>query len=54
VDGVRLHYLDEGQGPVIWLMHGNTNWRCLYRKMMPILLEAGYRCFVQDLMGFGL
>ena len=54
VDGVRLHYLDEGQGPVIWLMHGNTTWSYLYRKMIPVLVEAGYRCFVPDLMGFGL
>lgn len=54
VDGVRLHYLDEGQGPVIWLMHGNTSWSYLYRKMIPLLVAAGYRCFVPDLMGFGL
>lgn len=54
VDGVRLHYLDEGQGPPIWLMHGNTTWSYLYRKMIPLLVRAGYRCFVPDLMGFGL
>jgi len=54
VAGVRLHYLDEGQGPVIWLMHGNTSWSYLYRKMIPLLVAAGYRCFVPDLMGFGL
>jgi haloalkane dehalogenase len=54
VDGVRLHYLDEGQGPVIWMMHGNTSWSYLYRKMIPVLVKAGYRCFVPDLMGFGL
>ena len=54
VDGIRIHYLDEGQGPVIWLMHGNTSWSYLYRKMIPLLVEAGYRCFVPDLMGFGL
>lgn len=54
IDGVRLHYLDEGEGPVIWLMHGNTTWSYLYRKMIPVLVAAGYRCFVPDLMGFGL
>lgn len=54
VDGIKLHYLDEGQGPVIWLMHGNTSWSYLYRKMIPLLVRAGYRCFVPDLMGFGL
>ncbi|MBI3547018.1 MAG: alpha/beta fold hydrolase [Gammaproteobacteria bacterium] len=54
IDGVRLHYLDEGQGPPIWLMHGNTTWSYLYRKIIPPLVNAGYRCFVPDLMGFGL
>lgn len=54
VDGVRLHYLDEGEGPPIWLMHGNTTWSYLYRKIIPPLVRAGYRCFVPDLMGFGL
>ena len=41
VDDVRLHYLDVGQGPVIWLMHGNTTWSYLYRKMIPLLVDAG-------------
>lgn len=54
IDGVRLHYLDEGEGPVIWMMHGNPTWSYLYRKMIPPLVEAGYRCFVPDLMGHGL
>ena len=54
VDGVRLHYLDEGGGPVIWMMHGMPTWSYLYRKMIPPLVAAGYRCFVPDLMGFGL
>lgn len=54
VDGVRLHYLDEGEGPVIWMMHGMPTWSYLYRKMIPPLVAAGYRCFVPDLMGFGL
>jgi len=54
VDGIKIHYVDEGQGPVIWMMHGNPTWSYLYRKMIPILVKAGYRCFVPDLMGFGL
>ena len=29
IDGVRLHYLDEGQGAPIWLMHGNMTWSYL-------------------------
>jgi haloalkane dehalogenase len=54
VDGVRLHYLDEGTGPVIWLMHGMPMWSYVWRKIIPPLVAAGYRCFVPDLMGFGL
>lgn len=54
VDGMRLHYLDEGDGPVIWMMHGMPMWSYLYRKLIPPLVQAGYRCFVPDLMGFGL
>ena len=54
IDGVKLHYIDEGQGPVVWLMHGMPMWSYLYRKIIPILVDAGYRCFAPDLMGFGL
>jgi haloalkane dehalogenase len=54
VDGVRLHYLDEGEGPIVWMMHGMPTWSYLYRKLIPPLVRAGYRCFVPDLMGFGL
>lgn len=54
VDGVRLHYLDEGEGPVIWLMHGMPMWSYVWRKLIPPLVEAGYRVIAPDLMGFGL
>lgn len=54
VDGVKLHYLDEGSGPIIWLMHGMPMWSYVWRNLIPPLVAAGYRCFVPDLMGFGL
>ena len=54
VNGVRLHYLDEGNGPAIVMVHGQPTWSYLYRKMIPPLVAAGYRCIVPDLMGFGL
>ena len=54
VNGVRLHYLDEGNGPAILMIHGQPTWSYLYRKMIPPLVSAGYRCIVPDLMGFGL
>ncbi|MCH8061587.1 MAG: alpha/beta fold hydrolase [Chloroflexi bacterium] len=54
VDGVRLHYVDEGTGPPILMFHGAPTWSYLYRKMIPPLVAAGYRCVAPDLMGFGL
>lgn len=52
-DGLRLAHLDEGDGPPLLLLHGEPTWSYLWRKVMPPLLEAGYRCIVPDLPGFG-
>ena len=53
--GLRVHYLDEGpaDGEVVLLMHGEPSWSYLYRTMVPVLVEAGLRCVVPDLVGFG-
>ena len=54
--GLRLHYLDEGprDAPLTWLcLHGNPAWSYLYRKMIPVFLEAGHRVVAPDLPGFG-
>ena len=56
LDGLRLHYLDEGpkDSPVTWLcLHGNPAWSYLYRKMLPVFLKAGGRVVAPDLIGFG-
>jgi len=50
---LRVHYLDEGDGPVVLLIHGEPSWAYLYRKMIPVLNDAGLRCVVPDLVGFG-
>ncbi|WP_376694818.1 haloalkane dehalogenase [Wenzhouxiangella sp. EGI_FJ10305] len=52
---LRLHYLDEGpkDAPVVLLMHGEPSWCYLYRKMIPIITDAGYRAVAPDLIGFG-
>jgi haloalkane dehalogenase len=52
---LRMHYLDEGpkDGEVILCMHGQPSWSYLYRNMIPILTNAGYRCIAPDLIGFG-
>lgn len=54
--GLRMHYVDEGpaHAPLTWLcLHGNPAWSYLYRKMIPIFLEAGHRVVAPDLIGFG-
>lgn len=55
VSGYRMHYLDEGpsDGEVILMIHGEPTWSYLYRKMIPVLTDAGIRCVVPDLIGFG-
>ncbi|HAJ75563.1 MAG TPA: haloalkane dehalogenase [Gammaproteobacteria bacterium] len=55
IDGYRIHYLDEGpvNGPVVLLLHGEPSWSYLYRKMIPVFVDAGYRTVVPDLLGFG-
>ncbi len=52
---LRLHYLDEGpkDGPVMLLAHGMPTWSYLYRDMIPLLVNAGYRCIAPDHLGFG-
>lgn len=52
---LRVHYLDEGprDGQIVVLMHGEPSWSFLYRKMIPPLAAAGFRCIVPDLVGFG-
>ena len=52
---LRVHYLDEGpadEAPVL-LVHGEPSWSYLYRHMVPILVNAGHRVVVPDLVGFG-
>ena len=55
VEGVRVHYLDEGpaDGAPVLLLHGEPSWSYLYRKMIPIIAAAGYRVIAPDLVGFG-
>jgi len=53
---VRIHYLDEGPKnakETMLLMHGEPSWCYLYRRMIPIFVEAGFRVVCPDLVGFG-
>ena len=55
VDGMRMHYVDEGprEGEVMLLLHGEPSWSYLYRHMIPPLRDAGLRVIAPDLIGFG-
>ena len=52
VNGLHMHYLDEGQGEVILCLHGEPSWSYLYRKMIPIL-SRNHRVLAMDFVGFG-
>ncbi|HLW61294.1 MAG TPA: alpha/beta fold hydrolase [bacterium] len=52
VDGVRLHFLDEGAGEPVVLLHGDPTWGYLYRTFVPALARRR-RCIVPDHMGMG-
>jgi len=49
----KVHYLDEGEGPPILLLHGNPTWSFLYRGVI-IRLRKRFRCIAPDYPGFGL
>lgn len=52
-DGLRLAHLDEGDGPPVLFMHGEPTWSFLWRNVFPAVRDAGFRCLVPDLPGFG-
>ncbi len=53
IDGLRLAYLDEGEGPPVVFFHGAPTWSFLWRKVIPPVRDAGYRCIAPDYAGFG-
>jgi haloalkane dehalogenase len=53
VDGLRLHYVDEGAGTPIVCFHGEPTWGYLYRKLVGPFVGAGHRVICPDLAGFG-
>jgi haloalkane dehalogenase len=52
IEGVRVHYVDEGDGEIILCLHGEPTWSYLYRKMIPIL-QKKHRVVAMDFIGFG-
>ncbi len=55
VTGLRIHYVDEGprDGAVVLMLHGEPSWSYLYRHMIPLFVNAGFRAVAPDLVGFG-
>src|SRR6266567_6974856 len=54
VNGWRMHYVDEGAGDPLVLLHGNPTWGFLYRDFVKPLTAAGRRVIIPDMIGFGL
>lgn len=53
LDGLRYHYLDEGSGPPVVMVHGNPSWSFYYRNLV-LALSGSHRCIVPDHIGCGL
>ena len=53
VDGLRVAHIDEGEGAPVIFMHGEPTWSYLWRKVIPPVRDAGFRCIAPDLVGFG-
>jgi haloalkane dehalogenase len=52
-EGIRLAHLDVGEGPPVLFVHGEPTWSFLWRRVIPPVRDAGYRCVAPDLPGFG-
>lgn len=53
LNGNTVHYVDEGSGPVLLMLHGNPVWSFVYREVILALRER-FRCIALDFPGFGL
>lgn len=53
IEGYRMHYVDEGKGETIMMLHGNPAWSFLYRHLINGL-KGAYRCVALDHLGYGL
>ena len=52
IEGMRVHYVDEGRGQPVLMLHGEPTWSYLYRKMIPPIARR-YRAVAPDYVGFG-
>lgn len=50
LEGHVVHYIDEGSGPVLLMLHGNPTWSFVYREVIRFLRD-GFRCIALDYRG---
>ena len=50
-NGLNMHYVDEGpaDAPAVLLLHGEPSWSYLYRKMIPVFVQQGFRAIAPGL-----
>jgi haloalkane dehalogenase len=53
VAGLRLAHVEAGEGAPVVFLHGEPTWSFLWRKVIPPVRDAGFRCIAPDLVGFG-
>ena len=54
LNGVRLHVVEAGRGPLVVLLHGFPEFWYAWHRQIPVLAAAGYRVVVPDLRGYNL
>ena len=45
LSGAAMHYIDEGAGPVVVMLHGNPTWSFYFRNLVKVMVQAGFRCY---------
>ena len=54
VNGVRLHYVEAGEGPLVVLLHGFPEAWFGWERQIPTLVAAGFRVVAPDMRGYNL
>src|SRR5450759_2488420 len=52
VNGIELHYVESGRGPLVVLLHGFPDFCYSWRNQIPALIDAGFRVVAADLRGY--
>lgn len=53
-NGIRLHYVEQGTGPLVLMLHGFPDYWRSWRRQIPVVAQAGYRVVALDLRGYNL